>query len=131
MLSSINYLHSGAPKIWYGVPGHAAPRFDKVAQDYVYAPEILSPIGVDGASALLAEKTTMFPPNILLQHNVPVYKAVQMPGEYVITFPRSYHAGFSQGKLHFFLFLRIFFSYENDLKPVILFLVHNYRLQLR
>ncbi|XWS58738.1 hypothetical protein CRYUN_Cryun08bG0060000 [Craigia yunnanensis] len=96
-LYSINYLHSGAPKIWYGVPGHAAPRFDKVAQDYVYAPDILSPIGVDGASALLAEKTTMFPPNILLQHNVPVYKAVQMPGEYVITFPRSYHAGFSQG----------------------------------
>ncbi|XVF30487.1 hypothetical protein REPUB_Repub16aG0062200 [Reevesia pubescens] len=96
-LYSINYHHSGAPKTWYGVPGHAAPLFDKVAQDYVYSPDILSPIGEDGASALLAEKTTMFPPNILLQHNVPVYKAVQMPGEYVVTFPRAYHAGFSQG----------------------------------
>lgn len=41
----------------------------------------------------------MFPPNILLEHDVPVYKAVQKPGEFVITFPRSYHAGFSHGKV--------------------------------
>ncbi|MBA0881124.1 hypothetical protein Goshw_001434 [Gossypium schwendimanii] len=62
-----------------------------------YDPDILSHIGKAGASALIAEKTTMFPPNIFLQHNVPVHKAVQMAGEYVITFPRAYHAGFSQG----------------------------------
>ncbi|MBA0662292.1 hypothetical protein Goklo_006450, partial [Gossypium klotzschianum] len=93
----INYHHSGAPKTWYGVPGHAASQFDKVARDYVYDPDILSHIGKAGASALLVEKTTMFPPNILLQHNVPVHKAVQMAGEYVITFPRAYHAEFSQG----------------------------------
>ncbi|PPD93797.1 hypothetical protein GOBAR_DD09184 [Gossypium barbadense] len=94
-LENINYHHSGAPKTWYGVPGHVASQFDKVARDYVYDPNILSHIGKAGASALLAEKTTMFPPNILLQHNVPVHKAVQMAGEYVITFPRAYHAGFS------------------------------------
>lgn len=40
----------------------------------------------------------MFPPNILLQHTVPVYKTVQMPGEFLITFPRAYHSGFSHGK---------------------------------
>ncbi|MBA0810853.1 hypothetical protein Gohar_002809 [Gossypium harknessii] len=96
-LYSINYHHSGAPKTWYGVPGHAASQFDKVDRDYVYDPDILSHIGKAGASALLAEKTTMFPPNILLQHNVPVHKAVQMVEEYVITFPRAYHARFSQG----------------------------------
>ncbi|KAK8260187.1 hypothetical protein V6Z12_D13G104700 [Gossypium hirsutum] len=96
-LYNINYHHSGAPKTWYGVPGHVASQFDKVARDYVYDPNILSHIGKAGAFALLAEKTTMFPPNILLQHNVPVHKAVQMAGEYVITFPRAYHAGFSQG----------------------------------
>ena len=39
----------------------------------------------------------MFAPCTLLQHDVPVYKAVQMPGEFVITFPKAYHAGFSQG----------------------------------
>ncbi|KAK8532202.1 hypothetical protein V6N13_131537 [Hibiscus sabdariffa] len=96
-LYSINYHHSGAPKTWYGVPGHAATGFETVAREYVYDPDILTHICEDGASALLAEKTTMFPPNILLQHNVPVYKAVQKAGEYVITFPRAYHAGFSQG----------------------------------
>lgn len=39
----------------------------------------------------------MFSPNILLQQGVPVCRAVQWPGEFVITFPRSYHSGFSHG----------------------------------
>lgn len=39
----------------------------------------------------------MFPPKILLENDVPVYKALQMPGEFVITFPRAYHSGFSHG----------------------------------
>ena len=28
---------------------------------------------------------------------VPVSRAVQRPGEFVVTFPRAYHAGFSHG----------------------------------
>ncbi|KAK2972866.1 hypothetical protein RJ640_028394 [Escallonia rubra] len=96
-LYSINYHHCGAPKTWYGVPGHAAFEFESVVQHYVYAREILLTDGEDGAFDLLVEKTTMFPPNLLLENSVPVYKAVQIPGEYVITFPRAYHAGFSHG----------------------------------
>ncbi|KAK1398236.1 Lysine-specific demethylase REF6 [Heracleum sosnowskyi] len=96
-LYSINYHHCGAPKTWYGVPGHAAVDFEKVVQQYIYNREILSINGEDGAFDLLVEKTTMFSPKILQKHNVPVYKAVQMPGEFVITFPKAYHAGFSQG----------------------------------
>ncbi|KAM3730547.1 hypothetical protein ACB098_12G095800 [Castanea mollissima] len=96
-LYSINYHHSGAPKTWYGVPGDAALQFERVVHDNVYSQDILSANGEDGAFELLQEKTTMFPPRILLQHNVPVYKAVQIPGEFVITFPRAYHAGFSHG----------------------------------
>ncbi|KAL3524536.1 hypothetical protein ACH5RR_017370 [Cinchona calisaya] len=96
-LYSINYHHCGAPKTWYGVPSNAALKFENIVQHYVYDHEILSVDGVDGAFHILAEKTTMFPPKILLQHGVPVYKAVQMPGEFVITFPRAYHAGFSHG----------------------------------
>ncbi|PSS04562.1 Lysine-specific demethylase [Actinidia chinensis var. chinensis] len=96
-LYSINYHHFGAPKTWYGVPGHTAPEFEKVVQHCVYADDILSTSREDGAFGVLVEKTTMFPPNILLQYGVPVYKAVQFPGEFVITFPRSYHAGFSHG----------------------------------
>ncbi|XP_031395287.1 lysine-specific demethylase JMJ706-like [Punica granatum] len=96
-LYSINYHHCGAFKTWYGVPGHAALDFEKVAREHVYTTDILSSEGEDGAFDVLLGKTTLFPPNILLEHNVPVYKAVQKPGEFVVTFPRAYHAGFSHG----------------------------------
>lgn len=65
----------------------------------MYTRDILSTDGEDGAFDVLLGKTTLFPPNILLERNVPVYKAVQKPGEFVITFPRAYHAGFSHGKI--------------------------------
>ncbi|KAI3727951.1 hypothetical protein L6452_16575 [Arctium lappa] len=96
-LYSINYHHCGAAKTWYGVPGHAALDFEKVVRQKVYTHDILSTEGEDGAFDVLLGKTTLFPPNILSQHGVPVYKAVQKPGEYVVTFPRAYHAGFSHG----------------------------------
>ncbi|KAF2306687.1 hypothetical protein GH714_020443 [Hevea brasiliensis] len=96
-LFSINYHHTGAPKTWYGVPGHAALQFEKVVLDHVYVHDILKIGDEDGVFKEIAGKTTMFPPSTLLQHSVPVYKAVQMPGEFVVTFPRAYHAGFSNG----------------------------------
>ncbi|KAJ0079418.1 hypothetical protein Patl1_23820 [Pistacia atlantica] len=96
-LYSINYLHSGEPKTWYGVPSHEALQFEKVAMYHVFASENFSPTWEDGVFRRIAEKTTMFPPNILQQHSVPVYKALQMPGEFVVTFPRAYHGGFNNG----------------------------------
>ena len=95
---SINYHHCGASKTWYGVPGHAAYDFENVVQEHVYDGEILIHEGVDATFNLLIGKTTMFPPEILSEHKVPVYKAVQEPGEFIITFPQAYHAGFSHGK---------------------------------
>ncbi|MFS7926965.1 putative transcription factor & chromatin remodeling JUMONJI family [Helianthus anomalus] len=96
-LYSMNFHHCGAAKTWYGVPGHAVLDFEKVVRQNVYTNDILSADGEDGAFDVLLGKTTIFPPNILLQHGVPVYKAVQKPGEFVVTFPRAYHAGFSHG----------------------------------
>lgn len=96
-LYSINYHHCGEAKTWYGIPGHAALDFEKVVREHVYTHDILSTDGEDGAFDVLLGKTTLFPPNVLLEHGVPVYKAVQKPGEFVITFPRAYHAGFSHG----------------------------------
>ncbi|KAI4328034.1 hypothetical protein L6164_020430 [Bauhinia variegata] len=96
-LYSINYHHCGASKTWYGIPGHAALDFERVAREHVYTHDILSSEGEDGAFDILLGKTTLFPPNILLEHEVPVYKAVQKPGEFIVTFPRAYHAGFSHG----------------------------------
>ncbi|XP_016903491.2 lysine-specific demethylase JMJ13-like isoform X1 [Cucumis melo] len=96
-LYSINYHHCGASKTWYCIPGDAALRFESFALENVYRDDILSANGEDGAFGILSEKTTMFPPNILMEHGVPVYTAVQKPGEFIITFPRAYHAGFSHG----------------------------------
>lgn len=70
-----------------------------VVQKHVYTHEILPTKRDDAAFNLLLGKTTMFPPNILIEHDVPVYKAVQKPGEFIITFPRAYHAGFSHGNI--------------------------------
>lgn len=107
--NSINYQHCGASKTWYGIPGSAALKFEKVVKECVYNDDILSTNGEDGAFDVLLGKTTIFPPKILLDHNVPVYKAVQKPGEFVVTFPRAYHAGFSHGitfclNFHFYLY---------------------------
>ncbi|XP_019445273.1 PREDICTED: lysine-specific demethylase JMJ706-like isoform X2 [Lupinus angustifolius] len=96
-LYSINYQHCGASKTWYGVPGNAALAFERVVKEHVYTNDILSSDGEDGAFDVLLGKTTLFPPNILMEHEVPVYRAVQNPGEFIITFPRAYHAGFSHG----------------------------------
>ncbi|KAK7308280.1 hypothetical protein VNO77_41882 [Canavalia gladiata] len=63
------------------------------SQDHMYGNRILTKHEEDGAFQFLVHKTTMFPPKVLLQHDV----AVQKPGEFVITFPRAYHAGFSHG----------------------------------
>jgi histone demethylase JARID1 len=41
--------------------------------------------------------TTTISPGLLLEKGVPVYRAVQCPGEFMVTFPRGYHAGFNAG----------------------------------
>jgi histone demethylase JARID1 len=69
-----------------------------VVREHVYDHEILSGERETAAFDILLGKTTMFPPNILLRHHVPVYRAIQRPGEFVITFPRAYHSGFSHGE---------------------------------
>ncbi|XP_078162655.1 lysine-specific demethylase JMJ706-like isoform X2 [Carex rostrata] len=94
---SINYHHCGASKTWYGVPGHAASAFERVVRDKVYSHDIMLADQPDAVFELLLGKTTMFPPNLLVNHGVPVYRTVQKPGEFVITFPGAYHAGFSHG----------------------------------
>ncbi|CAB1316997.1 unnamed protein product, partial [Coregonus sp. 'balchen'] len=72
---SINFLHWGEPKTWYGVPAHAAEQLESVMKKL--APELF-----DSQPDLL--------------HQL-VFRTNQCAGEFVVTFPRAYHSGFNQG----------------------------------
>ncbi|KAI4384401.1 hypothetical protein MLD38_002565 [Melastoma candidum] len=92
-LHSMNFLHTGAPKTWYSVPGDYAYAFEEVIQKEVYGGN------VDRLAALtfLGEKTTLLSPEIIVAAGIPCCRLVQHPGEFVVTFPRAYHIGFSHG----------------------------------
>uniref|UniRef100_A0A8C9T5L9 [histone H3]-trimethyl-L-lysine(4) demethylase n=1 Tax=Scleropages formosus TaxID=113540 RepID=A0A8C9T5L9_SCLFO len=87
---SINYLHWGEPKTWYGVPGFAAEHLEDVMKR-------LTPELFEFQPDLLHQLVTIMNPNILMAHGVPVVRTNQCAGEFVITFPRAYHSGFNQG----------------------------------
>jgi hypothetical protein len=42
-------------------------------------------------------QVTQLSPSVLKSEGVPVYRAVQRSGEFVLTFPRAYHSGFNCG----------------------------------
>lgn len=87
---SINYLHWGEPKTWYGVRGSDAELFEKAMRKI--APDLF-----DVQPDLLHQLVTTCNPNFLMKQGVPIYRTDQHAGEFVVTFPRSYHAGFNQG----------------------------------
>ncbi|XP_066526984.1 lysine (K)-specific demethylase 5Ba [Hoplias malabaricus] len=87
---SVNYLHWGEPKTWYGAPGYAAEQLEKVMKKL--APELF-----ESQPDLLHQLVTIMNPNLLMDHGVPIYRTNQCAGEFVITFPRAYHSGFNQG----------------------------------
>ncbi|KAK2585208.1 hypothetical protein KPH14_009914 [Odynerus spinipes] len=87
---SINYLHWGEPKTWYGVPGCQAEKFEHSMKSA--APELFH-----SQPDLLHQLVTIMNPNILTHEGVPVFRTDQHAGEFVVTFPRAYHAGFNQG----------------------------------
>uniref|UniRef100_A0A2K5MR55 [histone H3]-trimethyl-L-lysine(4) demethylase n=1 Tax=Cercocebus atys TaxID=9531 RepID=A0A2K5MR55_CERAT len=62
---SINYLHWGEPKTWYGVPGYAAEQLENVMKKL--APELFV-----SQPDLLHQLVTIMNPNTLMTHEVPV-----------------------------------------------------------
>ncbi|ESW30492.1 hypothetical protein PHAVU_002G157500 [Phaseolus vulgaris] len=87
---SMNYLHWGEAKCWYSVPGSQVSAFEKVMRNSL--PDLF-----DAQPDLLFQLVTMLNPSVLQENGVPVYSTLQEPGNFVITFPRSYHGGFNLG----------------------------------
>ncbi|XP_061342610.1 putative lysine-specific demethylase JMJ16 [Gastrolobium bilobum] len=89
-LYSLNYMHWGAPKMWYGVPGKDACKLEEAMRKHL--PELF-----EEQPDLLHKLVTQLSPSILKSKGVPVYRCVQNAGEFVLTFPRAYHSGFNCG----------------------------------
>ncbi|CAI9094044.1 OLC1v1029693C1 [Oldenlandia corymbosa var. corymbosa] len=87
---SMNYHHWGEPKCWYSVPGSEADAFEKVMRNSL--PDLF-----DAQPDLLFQLVTMLNPSVLQDSGVPVYSLLQEPGNFIVTFPRSYHGGFNLG----------------------------------
>ncbi|AQK98874.1 Lysine-specific demethylase REF6 [Zea mays] len=92
-LHSLNYMHYGAPKTWYGVPRDAALAFVEVVRVHGYGGEVNSL----ETFAMLGDKTTVMSPEVLVDSGIPCCRLVQSAGEFVVTFPGAYHSGFSHG----------------------------------
>ncbi|KAH7102961.1 PLU-1-like protein-domain-containing protein [Auriculariales sp. MPI-PUGE-AT-0066] len=87
---SINYMHWGETKTWYGIPGADAEKFEAALRKE--APDLF-----DAQPDLLYQLTTLMNPGRLRKAGVRVYACNQRAGEYVVTFPQAYHAGFNHG----------------------------------
>lgn len=87
---SANYQHFGETKTWYGVPGEDAYKFEDAMRQEV--PELF-----ETQPDLLFQLVTLARPDKLRKSGVRVYAIDQHAGQFVITFPRAYHAGFNHG----------------------------------
>ncbi|XP_058025983.1 lysine-specific demethylase 4C isoform X1 [Ahaetulla prasina] len=89
-LYSINYLHFGEPKSWYAIPPEHGKRLERLAQGFF-------PSSSQGCDAFLRHKMTLISPSILKKYGIPFNKITQEAGEFMITFPYGYHAGYNHG----------------------------------
>jgi len=87
---SANYQHFGATKTWYGIPAEDADKFEQAMRDAV--PELF-----ESQPDLLFQLVTLLTPEQLQKAGVRVFALDQRAGEFVITFPQAYHAGFNHG----------------------------------
>ncbi|KAF8910264.1 JmjC domain, hydroxylase-domain-containing protein, partial [Mucidula mucida] len=89
-LFSINYIHFGAPKFWYAIPQGRAKAFEQVMNGYF-------PTDGNRCNQFLRHKQFLVSPGRLAKDSMSPNHCVQQAGEFIITYPRGYHAGFNLG----------------------------------
>ncbi|XP_066515977.1 lysine-specific demethylase 4C isoform X3 [Hoplias malabaricus] len=89
-LYSINYLHFGEPKSWYAIPPEHGKRLERLATGFF-------PNSFKSCEAFLRHKMTLISPSVLKKYGIPFDRITQEAGEFMITFPYGYHAGFNHG----------------------------------
>jgi JmjC domain, hydroxylase len=92
-------MHAGAPKTWftpnynylyfrYAIPPSSSDRFHEV---------FAKKHDLKNNPRLLYDITTMISPVELQREKVTILRTDQNPGELILTFGATYHAGFSHG----------------------------------
>jgi hypothetical protein len=84
-LYSATYQHMGAPKMWYAAPAAAAEAVENSFKEAV--PDLFAK-----QPDMILRLVTMLPPSTLRNDGVPLFRIEQNPGEFIITFPKCYHA---------------------------------------
>lgn len=87
---SANYCHFGSTKKWYGIPASDSDKFEKLMKET--APDLFKK-----QPDLLHQLVTLMSPMKLIDNGISCYYANQNPHEFVITYPKVYHAGFNSG----------------------------------
>jgi len=103
-LFSINYIHFGAPKFWYAIPQLQAEHFERTIQGQLLIGQSSRklttgyfPREAKQCDQFLRHKSYIMSPNRLAKDGIHVNMLVHNQGEFVITYPRGYHAGFNMG----------------------------------
>lgn len=89
-LFSINYLHYGEPKSWYSIKPGERKHFEAMASACFQSDHY-------ECREFLRHKTKIFSPARLKESAIKPVTVLQKVGEFVITFPGAYHAGFNHG----------------------------------
>ncbi|XP_023809821.1 lysine-specific demethylase 4A isoform X3 [Oryzias latipes] len=89
-LYRLSYMHYGEPRSWYVVPPEHGRRLEKLAKGFF-------PGNAQNCEAFLRHKMTLISPTILKKYNIPFEKVIQEAGQFIVTFPFAYHAGFNHG----------------------------------
>ncbi|XP_063239615.1 LOW QUALITY PROTEIN: uncharacterized protein LOC134540673 [Bacillus rossius redtenbacheri] len=88
----IEYLHTGARKIWYGIPDEYSFLFRAALSKLV-------PRYCRNKTIWLPSDTAMVPPSLLVKEGVSLCRTVQEPGQFILVFPRAFTSSICAGYL--------------------------------
>ncbi|EDW69335.2 uncharacterized protein Dvir_GJ12176 [Drosophila virilis] len=89
-LSWIEYLHTGASKLWYGIPDDQSANFRSALTSLI-------PTHCQNKTIWLPCDTVMVPPHMLTDRGVSLCRIEQKPGEFIVVFPRAYTSSLATG----------------------------------
>ena len=91
-LISLNYLHHGAPKIWYIIHSSSYSKLEELVNEL----KLFSDVDSQCLSPM-QHKSLLIQPSLLEQHSIEFYRMEQRLNELVVIFPGTYHFHFDTG----------------------------------